>query len=81
MFKNLIGEKVSVIISSRSDNLLEYDGVLVNETDDILELKDTSISYLMLNFHKGIFGGNMSIYKENLDKVYIAKKYVISCNK
>ena len=34
MYKSLIGEKVTVIISSRGDHLLEYIGTLSSESDD-----------------------------------------------
>ncbi len=81
MYNNLIGEKVTIVVSSRSDNLLEYIGVLSSESDDVVELKNVDISYLMLNFQRGIFGGNINKYKENLEKVIINKRYIISCNK
>lgn len=81
MYKSLIGEKVTVIISSRGDHLLEYIGTLSSESDDSLELANVNIQYLMLNFQKGMFGGNMNVYKTNVNKVVINKRYVISCNK
>ena len=81
MYKSLIGEKVTVIISSRGDHLLEYIGTLSSENDDWLELANVNIQYLMLNFQKVMSGGNMNVYKTNVDKVVINKRYVISCNK
>lgn len=81
MYKSLIGEKVTLVISSRGDSLLEYIGTLSSESPDELELKDVKISYLMLSFQKGFFGDNISKYKENLDTVVINKRYIISCNK
>lgn len=81
MYKSLIGEKVTIVVSSRGDNLLEYIGTLHSENEDVVELKNVDISYLMLNFQKGIFGGNINKYKENLDKVIINKRYIISCDK
>ena len=81
MYKSLIGERVTIVISSRGDNLLEYIGTLVSEEADVIELKNVDISYLMLSFQKGIFGGNINRYKENLDKVIINKRYIISCSK
>ena len=80
MYKDLIGEKVTIIVSSRGDNLLEYIGTLLSETEDMVELRNVNISYLMLNFQKGIFGGNINKYKENIDKVIINKRYIISCD-
>lgn len=81
MYKALVGEKVTVVVSSRGDNLLEYIGILSSENDDAIELTNVDISYLMLNFQKGIFGGNVNKYQENLEKVIINKRYVISCDK
>ncbi len=81
MYSSLINERVTVVISSRSDNLLEYIGTLASENNDTIELVNADISYLMLNFQKGIFGGNISKYKEQLEKVIINKRYIISCSK
>ena len=81
MFKSFIGERVTVIISSRGDNLLEYYGVLKEENEDSIELTNVDISYLMLNFQKGIFGNNINKYKVNLPNVILNKKYIISINK
>ena len=81
MYKDFIGENVTIVVSSRTDNLLEYIGVLTSEDENTLTLTHVDISYLMLNFQKGIFGGNINRYKENLDKVIINKRYIISCNK
>ena len=81
MFKSLIGERVTVVISSKGDNILEYVGTLIDETDNTIELTNVDISYLMLNFQKGIFGGNINKYKTNLEKVIINKRYIISCDK
>ncbi len=81
MYKSLIGEQVTIVVSSRGDNLLEYIGTLSAENEDAIELTNVSISYLMLNFQKGIFGGNINRYKENLEKVVLNKRYVISCDK
>lgn len=80
MYKDLIGERVTVVVASRGDNVLEYSGVLAKETEYSIEMTNTDISYLMLNFQKGIFGGSISKYKENLDRVIINKRYIISCN-
>ncbi len=80
MYKELIGKRVNVIISSRADNLLEYTGTLVSENNEIIELSNVNIPYLILNIQKGIFGDNINRYKENVNKVIVNKKYIISCN-
>lgn len=81
MYSSLIGEVVTVIVSSRGDNVLEYIGTLKNEDEQSIVLTNVDISYLMLNIQKGIFGGNISKYKDNLEKVIINKRYIVSCNK
>ena len=81
MYKSLLGERITVVISSRGDNLLEYIGTLISENEETIELANVDISYLMLNFQKGIFGNNINKYKENLEKVIINKRYIISCDK
>ncbi len=80
MYNELIGKRVNVIISSRAVNLLEYTGTLVSENNEIIELSNVNISYLILNIQKGIFGDNINRYKENVNKVIVNKKYIISCN-
>ncbi len=81
VYKSLLGGKVTVVVSSRGDNLLDYIGTLSSENENAIELTNVDISYLMLNFQKGIFGGNINKYKENLEKVIINKRYIISCDK
>ena len=81
MYSSLIGEVVTVIVSSRGDNVLEYIGTLKAEDDQSIVLTNVDISYLVLNFQKGIFGGNINKYKDNLEKVIINKRYIVSCNK
>lgn len=81
MYDSLIGEKVNVVVSSKCSNMLEYVGTLLLERDEVLELTNVDISYLMLNYQKGVFGGNINRYKDNLDRVVINKQYIISCNK
>ena len=81
MFKDLIGENVTVVVTSRGDTLLEYIGTLSSESDETIEMKNVSISYLMLNYQKGLFGGGFGKYKENLEKVILNKEYIVSCDK
>ena len=81
MYKDLIGLNVTIIISSKTDNLLEYVGILEKEDENTLTLKNATIGYLMVNIQRGIFGNGMTQYKTDVDEVIINKKYVISCNK
>jgi ribosome maturation factor RimP len=80
MYKSMIGEKVTVVVSSRGENLLEYIGTLSAVSEDTIELTKVDIQYLMLNFQKGFFG-NINGYRKNLDTVVLNKRYIISCNK
>ena len=81
MFSSLLGERVTVVVASRGDQILEYVGVLEKEENEAITLSDVDISYLMLSFQKGIFGRDMNKYKEGLEKVIINKRHIISCNK
>ena len=80
MYKDFVGSRVTLVVSSRSENLLEYEGDFIEENDDTIVLANVNIYYLMLNFQKGLFGGNIFKYKENLVKVILNKKYIISCD-
>ena len=80
MYKDLINKSVTVVVSSRGDNLLEYTGLLDSESEEGITLINADISCLMLNFQKGIFGSSMNQYKNNVRKVVINKKYIISCD-
>lgn len=81
MYKDFINSNVSIVVSSRADNLLEYSGKIVNEDAETITMKDVTISYLMLNFQKNIFGSNIGKYKTDVSEVIINKRYIISCNK
>lgn len=80
MFDNLINKNVTIVVSTKSEMLLEYNGVLVEENESIVKLENVNINNVMLNFQKNIFGGNISVYKENLESVILNKKYIISCS-
>lgn len=83
LFESLIGKKVTVIVSSRGEHLLSYVGNLVSESDDAIELSKVDVS-----FFGGFYGGHMVVkgmfkpkcVENNIDKVFLNKKYIISCN-
>ena len=83
MYQSLIGEKVSVVVSSRGDKLLEYIGTLSSETEDTIELANVSISYLMsaISGFNGYFFNKDVKYRDDVKKAIINKKYIISCDK
>lgn len=81
MFDFQKGDRVTVIVASKGDNILEYVGTFSMEQSDTIELTDVDISYLLMNIQRGIFGGNASKYAEGIDRVVINKNFIISCNK
>ena len=81
MYDDFKGEKVTIIVSSRGNNILEYVGILEEENENDILLSNVDVSFLMYSFQKGLFGENISTYKKNIDKVTINKKYIMSCYK
>jgi hypothetical protein len=79
MFKDLINKQVLVIVSSQTEMLLEYRGILIDEDEQNIKLKNINIG--MLNFQKNFFGSNIGNYKKNISEVIINKRYMISCSK
>ena len=81
MYKELVNKQVLVIVSSQTEMLLEYRGILVEDDEKNIKLKNTSINIAMLNFQKNFFGSNIGNYKKNISEVIVNKKYIISCSK
>ena len=81
MYKELVNKQVLVIVTSQTEMLLEFRGILVEENEQNLKLKNTSINIAMLNFQKNFFGSNIGNYKKNISEIVINKRYVISCSK
>lgn len=80
MYQSLIGEKVTVVVSTGGFQLLEYVGTLSSETEDSIELTNVSISY-MFGFVNAWFTNKKSKYEDDVRKVILNKKYIISCDK
>lgn len=78
MYKELISKEVEVIVSSRGEMLLEYNGVLVDEDETSIKLKNVNISTAMLSFQKSMFG-NMNSYKTDVSEVIVSKNFIVSC--
>ncbi|MBR2603679.1 MAG: hypothetical protein IKE10_01455 [Bacilli bacterium] len=81
MYKDLINEEVTILVATKGDIVLEYNGTLVLETDNEIELKDATISTMLMNVQRSVFGSNMTKYREDIDKVVVNKKFIISCIK
>lgn len=81
MYKDLINEKVTVLVATRGDVVLEYEGTLTEENDTEIVLNDASIATMLMSVQVSMFGKNMTKYREDIDKIIINKKYIISCLK
>ena len=81
MYKDLINEKVTVLVATRGDVVLEYEGTLTEENDTEIVLNDASIATMLMSIQVSMFGKNMNKYREDIDKIIINKKYIISCLK
>lgn len=80
MYNSFINKEVTVIVASRADSILEYNGLLCEENEKTIKLRNVSINLAMLNFQKNLFGSNMGDYYENIEEMIINKDYIISCN-
>lgn len=81
MYKDLINERVTVLVATKGDVVLEYEGTLTEENDTEIVLNDASIATMLMSVQVSVFGKNMNKYREDIDKVVINKKYIISCLK
>lgn len=81
MYKNLIGEFVTVIVSSRGEQILEYKGTVKDYNGTELVLSDASINYLTAALQKNLFGSNIINLQEDREEIIINTKYIISCTK
>lgn len=81
MYEELINSEVLVIVATKSDQFLEYKGLIVSENDECIKLKNVSISFPTVKFQRNVFGEGIASYKSNLDTVIVNKKFIISCNK
>lgn len=81
MYKDYINDKVVIIISTRSEGVLEYTGILSDEDANVIKLKNVTIAPMMLNYQKNVFGTKINVYQDSIDEVIINKNYVISCSK
>ena len=81
MYKDLINERVTVLVATRGDIVLEYEGTLTEENDTEIVLNDASIATMLMSVQVSMFGKNMTKYREDIDKIVINKKYIISCLK
>jgi hypothetical protein len=81
MYKDLINERVTVLVATKGDVVLEYEGTLTEENDTEIVLVDATIATMLMSVQVSMFGKNMTKYREDIDKIIINKKYIISCIK
>ncbi len=81
MYESLIGENVSVIVSSRGEKVLEYIGVLSSESEDTIVLSNVDVFYLTKVSYAYGSREEVQKFKSNMRKAIINKKYIISCDK
>ena len=60
MYKDLINERVTVLVATRGDVVLEYEGTLTEENDTEIVLKDASIATMLMSVQVSMFGKNMT---------------------
>lgn len=78
--EKLLNKNVVVLVSTRTEQFLEYDGYLYEVNEDTITLKYASINLAMMSFQKNVFGNSMGNYLSNLDTVIINKNYIMSCH-
>lgn len=81
MYNSFINNEVVVLVSSRTDQMWEYTGLLSDVDENVLKLKNVEISQAMLNFQKNMFGASVGSYKQNVEEIIVNKKYIIACYK
>ena len=81
MYKDLINERVTVLVATKGDVVLEYEGTLTEENNTEIVLVDATIATMLMSVQVSMFGKNMTKYREDIDKIIINKKYIISCLK
>lgn len=81
MYKNLIGEEVILIVSSRSEQILEYRGTIKDYNGTELVLSNASVNYLAAALQKNLFGSNVINLQDDKEEIIINVKYIISCTK
>lgn len=87
MYKNFIGKDVEIIICTRTDQLLEYTGKLVEVSNEELLLEDAMVNFSLTEAAKNasalnarVFGGNATILKSHVASLVLNKEYIISCH-
>ncbi len=78
MYKDFVGSKVIVIVTTKGERTLEYTGKLVADNEKTIELENVNIDGLVYSSQKGMFG-NIAQYKVDVKKAIINKEYIVAC--
>lgn len=79
MYKDFINQEVSVLVSTRAENFLEYTGELTEETEKTITLKNANIIFSTGKVNASMFGANALTLKNDIDTTIINKEYILSC--
>jgi len=81
MYKDFEGKSVSVYVASRSEYILQYDGI-VEKADHQLIMSGVTISILTHQLGRNVFGQGNSLFTiaQNVPKLAINQDYIISLN-
>ena len=79
MYKEYEGKEVTVLVSSRGDGILQYDGTMT-KGDHVVELTNVTISQLIAQLNRNVFGQGSALYTfdRSIPKLTINEDYVIS---
>ena len=81
MYERFMNNQVSVLVTPKSDNFLEYKGTLVEENENIIVLNNavievgTTTAGKKMSFVQGAY-----LVKSDINTVAINKEFIISCN-
>ena len=77
MYEEFIGKKVLVVVTTKSDRVMEYNGILNSEDEKCIRLNDVSISMQLTNMQSSIFGRQpTSFYDNSMPSAIINKEYI-----
>ena len=80
MFKDYLNKEVNVLVASRGDVFLEYFGIVIEETEKTLKLKNVNILYAAPQLQRNLLGTGVAQFKNNLNEAVINKEYIIGIN-
>lgn len=81
MYERFMNNQISVFVTPKSDNFMEYKGTLVEENEKSIILNNAVIELAATSAAKSMsFVSGACLYKSNVDTTVINKDFIISCN-